>query len=88
MPLRKEIALGPGNIVLDWEPAPPRKGAQQPLPNFRPMCHVDKRSPISATAVLLFLVILDDGHVDMFPALSLPVPTTQEGHHYSLNTAE
>ena len=30
MPLGTEIGLGPGDIVLDGYPAPPRKGAQQP----------------------------------------------------------
>jgi len=31
MPLGREVALGPGDIVLDRDPAPPpQKGAQQP----------------------------------------------------------
>ena len=47
-----EVGLGPGDIVLDGDPTPPRKGAQQP-PIFRPMSIVVKRSPISATAELL-----------------------------------
>jgi len=34
MPLGTEVGLGPGDIVLDVDPAPPRKGAQQPLPQF------------------------------------------------------
>jgi len=29
MPLGTEVDLGPGDIVLDGDPAPPRKGAQQ-----------------------------------------------------------
>ena len=28
MPLGMEVSLGPGNIMLDGNPAPPRKGAQ------------------------------------------------------------
>jgi len=35
MPLRKEVGLGPGHIVLDWDPVgtqPP----EQPLPTFGP----------------------------------------------------
>jgi len=56
MPLGTEVGLGPGHIVLDGDPAPPpRKGARQPL-HFRPMSIVAKRSPISATAELLFLI--------------------------------
>jgi len=51
MPLGKEVGLGPGDIVLEGYPAPPRKGAQQP-PTFRLMSIVAKQSPISATAVL------------------------------------
>ena len=34
MPFGAEVGLGPGHIVLDGDPAPPRKGAQQP-PQFR-----------------------------------------------------
>jgi len=34
MPLGTEVDLGPGHIVLDGDPAPPRIGAQQPLPHF------------------------------------------------------
>jgi len=48
MKLGMEVGLGPGNIVLDGDPAPP-KGLQQP-PSFWPMSVVAKRSPISATA--------------------------------------
>jgi len=57
MPLRMEISLGSGATVLDRGPAPPRKGAQQP-PTFRSMSIVAKRSPISATAALLFCYII------------------------------
>jgi len=52
MPFGTEVGLGPGHVVLDGDPAPPRKGAQQP-PTFRPMSIVAKRLPISATAELL-----------------------------------
>ena len=54
MPLGTEVGLGPSDIVLDWEPAPPTEGAQQP-PTFLPMSTVAKESPISATAELLLL---------------------------------
>jgi len=36
MPLGMEVGLGPGNVVLDGDPAPPKKRTQQP-PTFRPM---------------------------------------------------
>jgi len=36
MPLGTEVSLGPGDIVLDGNPAPPRKVAQQPPPLFSP----------------------------------------------------
>ena len=52
MPLGTEVGLDPGYIVLDGDPAPPQKGAQQP-PTFWPMSIVAKRSPTSATADLL-----------------------------------
>jgi len=50
-PLGTEVDLGPGHIVLDGDPVPPAKGAQQP-PLFGP-CLLWPRSPISATAELL-----------------------------------
>jgi len=52
MPLGTEVDLGPGQIVLDGDPAPaPRKGHSSP-PLFGP-CLLWPRSPISATAELL-----------------------------------
>jgi len=55
MPLGKEVGLGPGHIVLDGDPVATQL-PQQPLPTFRRMSIVAKRSPISATAELLLLV--------------------------------
>jgi len=52
MPLGKEVSLGPGHTVLDGDPVETQP-RQQPLPTFRPMSTVAKRSPISATAELL-----------------------------------
>ena len=43
MPLGTEVGLGQGHIVLDEEPVPPRKRAQQP-PIFLPVSIVAKRS--------------------------------------------
>jgi len=43
MPLDTKMDLGPGNIGLDGDPAPPRKGAQLPPPSFRLMSIVTKR---------------------------------------------
>jgi len=64
MPLGTELGLGPGDIVLDGLPAspPPRKGTQQPPPNFRPMSVAAKRSPISAIAELFLKHT--SGHTD------------------------
>ena len=44
-----EVGLSPGHIVLDGDPAPTAAP-----PHFWPMPIVAKRSPISATAELLF----------------------------------
>ena len=54
-PLGIEIYLGPGHIVLDGDPAPLRKGhsTDSSPPLFGP-CLLWPRSPISATAELLF----------------------------------
>jgi len=57
MPLGTEVGLDPADIVLDGNPAPPPKGAQQP-PTFRPMSIVAKQLPISLTAELLSLLCL------------------------------
>jgi len=46
MPLGTEVGLGPGHVVLDGDPIPPKGHS----PNFRPMSIVAKWSPISATA--------------------------------------
>jgi len=34
MKLGIQVGLGPGHTVLDGDPVPPRKGAQQPPPTF------------------------------------------------------
>jgi len=51
MPPGMEVDLGPGDIVLDGDPVPLKRGHS--TPNFGP-CIVAKRSPISATAEHLF----------------------------------
>jgi len=56
MPLGKAVGLGPGHTVLDSEPVGTQRPPQQPLPTFRPMSIVAKRSPISAIAELFCLV--------------------------------
>jgi len=53
MPLGKEAGLGPGHIVLDGDPVGTHRPPLQPLPTFRSMSIVAKRSTISATAKLL-----------------------------------
>ena len=53
-PLGTEVDLGTGHIVLDGDPAPPAKGAQQP-PLFG-RCLLWPQSPISAAAELLSLL--------------------------------
>jgi len=54
MPLGTEVGLGPGDIVLDGDAGSPTKMGTAAPPTFRPVSIVAKRSPISATAVLLF----------------------------------
>jgi len=54
MPLGMEVGLGPGDIVLDGDPAPPQKRVQQP-PHFSAHFAL-ARSPISATTELLLAV--------------------------------
>jgi len=66
-PLGTEVDLGPGDIVLDGVPTP-EKGAQQP-PLFGP-CLLWPRSPISATAELLFETQCSSWHQPYFAALN------------------
>ena len=66
MPLGTEVGLGPGDIVLDGDPPPHGKGHSSR--HFRPMCIVAKRSPISATAELLSILI-SNGFFDDFMIL-------------------
>jgi len=65
MPLGKELGLGLGHIVLDGDPVgtqPAKWGGaavgapRSAPPHFRSMPIVAKRSPISATAELLFFL--------------------------------
>ena len=63
MPLGKEVGLGPGHIVLDGDPVGTQPPAAAP-PDFRPMPIVAKRSPISATAELVFFT----AHRGLIPA--------------------
>jgi len=58
MPLGTEVDLGPGHILLDGVPAPRKKGHSSPHV-FGP-CLLWPRSPISATAELLFSDIFSD----------------------------
>jgi len=63
IPLGTEVGHGPGHIVLDGDPVSPNgKGHSSPTPRFRPISIVAKRSPISATAELLFSI--DDENTD------------------------
>jgi len=52
MPIATEVGLGPGDVVLDGDPALPTERGTAAPPTFRPMSIVAKQSPISATAEL------------------------------------
>jgi len=51
IPLGTEMGLGPGNIVLDGGPAPPKHP-----PNFQPISTMAEQSPISGTAELALVL--------------------------------
>jgi len=55
MLLGVEVGLGPGHIVLDGDPAPP-KGTQQPP--FSAHVYCSQRLPMSATAKLLLALLI------------------------------
>jgi len=71
MPLGMEVGLGPGDIVLDEDPAPLLKKGAEPLPNFRPMSIVAKRK-----MTLGMEVGLGPGHIVLNGD---PVPLPQNG---------
>jgi len=73
MPLGTEVDPGPRHIVLDGDPVPPPKGAQQP-PSFRPISIVAKRSPISATAEHFLSHISKYAECDAVAAAGCPCP--------------
>jgi len=68
MSLGTNVGLDPGHMVLDGHPAPPTARGTV-APTFRPVSIVAKRSPISATAELLFVMPSDA--VSLAPASQL-----------------
>ena len=57
-PLGTKVDLGPGDIVLDGDLAPPpREEGSAASPSFRPICLLWPRSPISATAELSSFIV-------------------------------
>jgi len=56
-PLGTDVDLGPGHIVLDGVPALRERSTAAPPPLFGP-CLLWPRSPISATAELLFCLCM------------------------------
>jgi len=66
MPLGTEVGLGPGDIVLDGDPAPPWKGAQQIPPLFGPCLLWPNGRPsqqlLSSCFTILDITLLDDKH--------------------------
>ena len=80
MPLGMKVGLGPGHAVLDRDPAPLKKGAQQPPPTFRPMSYRGQtagwiKMPLSTEVGLLRGDIVLDGE----PA----APTKKRNGHSS-----
>ena len=58
MPLGTEVGFGPDDIVLDGAKLAQKRGTAA---NFRPMSIVAKRSPISASAELLYSILSRNG---------------------------
>jgi len=74
MPLGTEVDLGPGHIVLDGDPAPPRKGHSSP-PLFG-SCPLWPPLPMSATAELLFQQDSTPTHSTQFSCCCAKMPTS------------
>jgi len=58
MPLGTEVGLGPGDIVLDGNPALTTERATAALPTFRSMSTVAKRLPVLAIAELFCIILI------------------------------
>jgi len=65
MPLVMEVGLGPDDIVLDGDPAPPPspKRGRSPLPNFQPMFIAAKRLDRSRWHLAWRWALVTPGHV-------------------------
>jgi len=53
MPLGTEVDLGPGHIVLDGDPVPPRKGHSSPFFSALVYCGHDRPSQLLLTSCYL-----------------------------------
>jgi len=75
MPLDREVVLGPGHIVLDWDPVPPPKRGAQQSPLFGPcLCGQTAgwiKMPFGTEAGLI------PGHIVLNRK---PATPTQKGH--------
>jgi len=80
MPLGTKVGLGPGNVVLDADPALPARGT---APNFRPMSVVAKRLD-GSRCHLVTKVSLGPGHVvfdgDSAPPKGAHIPNFRPTH--------
>ena len=72
-----ELGFGPGDFVLDGDPAPrPQKGGGR-TPNFRPMSIVVKRLDGLGFRMLLGMAVhLGPGHIEL---VGDPAPRPQKG---------
>jgi len=76
MPLGMQVGLGPGHIVLDWDPAPlPKRGAQPPIFS---LCLLGQtavciRIPLGTEVGLSLSDIVLDGD---------PAPPPLKGHNF------
>jgi len=57
-PLGTEVALGPGHIVLDEDPAPPRKGNSSPLVSARVYYGHGRPSQLLLSSCLFVVLII------------------------------
>jgi len=68
MPLGRDVNLAPGDIVLDGDPAPPKKGTATPL--FGPYCVQTAgwiKMPLGMEVGLGLGPIVPDGNPDPLP---------------------
>jgi len=81
MPLGMEVGLGPGDFVLDGDPAPPEKKVTAPTHRFLADVYCGQTAELMKT-LLGTEVDLGPGHIVLDGDPALPVKGAQQPHSF------